>query len=56
MPETTEVDQPPPNENQDQEPPDEHQNEHDIDYGTEEVGDPIEDAFHINDDAQPQDK
>ena len=37
-------------------PPDKHQNEHDIDYGTEEVGDPIEDAFQSNDDTQPKDK
>ena len=39
----------------DQEPPDKHQNGHDIDYRTEEVGNPIEDAFQINDDPQPQD-
>ena len=47
MPETTGVDQ---------DPPGEHQNKHDINYGTEEVDDPIEDEFQINDDPQPQDK
>ena len=47
VPETTGVDQ---------DPPGEHQNEHDIDYGTKEVGDQIEDEFQINDDQQPQDK
>ena len=39
----------------DQDPPDKHQNKHDIDYGTEEVGNPNEDSFQINDDPQPQD-
>ena len=56
VPDITGLDQEPPKKHQDQEPPDEHQNEHDIYYGTEEVGDPIEDAFQSNDDPQPQDK
>ena len=56
VPEITGVDQDYPDEHQDQEPPDELQNEQDINYRTEEVGDPIEDAFQSNDDPQPQDK
>ena len=57
MPEITGVDQEPPDdEQQDQDTPDENQNECDINYGTEEVGDPIEDTFQRNDDLQPQEK
>ena len=42
VPEITGVDQDPPDEeHQDQEPPDEMQKEQNINYGTEEVGDPI---------------
>ena len=40
----------------DQEPPDKHKNEHEIDYVTKEVSNPIEDAFQVNDDPQTQDK
>ena len=55
MPEITGVDQNPPgNEQQDQETPDENKNEHDINHGTEEVGNQIEDKFQSNDDLQPQ--
>ena len=55
VPEITGVDQQPPdNEQQDQETPDKNQNEHDINYGTKEVGDPIEDTFQSNYDIQPQ--
>ena len=45
MPEIAEVYQDPDDEQQDQETPDENQNEHDINYGTKEVDDPIEDTF-----------
>ena len=51
MPETTGVDQEPSNEEkQDLKTPDNNQNENYINYGTEEVGDPIEDTFQSNDD------
>ena len=57
MPDITGVDQDPPNnKQQDQEILYDNQNEHDINYGTEEFGNPIEDAFQSNDDPQPQDK
>ena len=47
---------PPDDKQQDQETPDDNQNERDINYGTEEVGDLIEDTFQSNDDLQPQEK
>ena len=51
----TGVDQEPPdNEQQDLKTPDENQNDNDINYGTEEIGDPTEETFQINDDLQPQ--
>ena len=57
MPEITGVDQDPPDDKQqDQETPDDNKNERDINFGTGEVGDPIEDTFHSNDDLQPQEK
>ena len=57
MPEITRVDQDHPDDkHQDQEPRDEIQDEQNINYGTEEVDEPIEDAFQSNDDLQPQDK
>ena len=57
MPDITGVDQEPPDEDQqDQETPDKNQNECDINYGTKEVGNPVEETFHSNDDLQPQGK
>ena len=57
VPEITRVDQDHPDDkHQDQEPRDEIQDEQNINYGTEEVDEPIEDAFQSNDDLQPQDK
>ena len=57
MPEITGVDQEPPDdEQQDQTTPDNNENENDINYGTEEVGDPIEEKFQSNDDLQHQEK
>ena len=56
VPDITGLYQEPPNKHQDQEPPDEHKNEHEIDYGTEEVGDLIEDSFQSNNYPHPQDK
>ena len=53
----TGVDQEPPDDKQqDPDTPDENQNESDINYGTEEVGDPIEDIFQSNDYLQSQEK
>ena len=46
--------EPPDDKQQDQETPDNNQNEYDINYGTEEVGDLIQDTFQSNDDLQPQ--
>ena len=55
VPEITGVDQEPPNDKQqDQATPDNNQNENEINYRTEEVGDPIEEKFQSNDDLQPQ--
>ena len=62
VPEITGVDQKTPNqetpddEQKDQETPYDNQNERDINYGTKEVGDPIEDTFQSNYDLQPQEK
>ena len=57
MPEITGVYQDPPDDKQKyQETPDDNQNECDINYGTKEFGDPIEDTFQSNDDLQPQGK
>ena len=57
MPEITVVDQEhPKDKQQDQEILDENQNEYDVNYGTEEVGNPIEDTFQSNDNLQPQGK
>ena len=57
MPEITVVDQEPPNyEQQDQITPDDNKNENDINYGTEEVGDLIEETLNSNNDLKPQGK
>ena len=57
VPDITGVDQEPPdNEQQDLKTPDENQNDNDINYRTEEIGDPTEETFQINDDLQPQGK
>ena len=57
MPEITGVDQEPPDDKQQNlKPPDKNQNDNDIKYGTEEIGDPTEETFQINDDLQPQEK
>ena len=57
MPEITGVDQEPPNdEQQDLKIPDDNQNYNDINYGTEEIGEPTKETFQINDDLQPQEK
>ena len=57
VPEITGVDQESPDDKiQDQKTPDEDQNDHDINYGTEEIGDPTEETFQINDDLQSQEK
>ena len=54
VPEITGVDQEPPyDEQKDLKTPDNNQNENDINYGTEEVGNPTEETFQINDDLQP---
>ena len=57
MPEITGVDQEPPDDKQqDMKTLDDNQNDNDINYGTEEIGDPTEETLQINDDLQPQEK
>ena len=57
VPEITGVDQEPPNDKQqDMKTPDNNKNKNNINYETEEVGDPTEETFQINDDLQPQEK